>query len=121
MIMLVKGIGILIACMGIIIFLSPQVTKRMLAFWRKGKRLYTGGVVRVLFGLIFLSAASQARVPVVMAGLGILSLAAGILIFILGLERMKVLLGWWDKRPASFVRLMGLLVSAFGALIFSCA
>jgi uncharacterized protein YjeT (DUF2065 family) len=117
MIILVKFIGIFMACMGVTILLNPGFMKKMIAFWRQGKRAYIGGLLRILFGLIFLSSASQARFPALITGLGIFLLIAGIFIFVLGLEKMKAMLGWWDKKPLSVLRLMGLLVFAIGILI----
>lgn len=117
MIMLVRIIGILITCMGLMVVLNPGAMKKMLAFWKQGKRIYLGGLLRVLFGVIFLWSASLARLPVVMGTLGIFLIVAGLFIFILRTEKIKSMLDWWDKKPPSALRIIGILVFAIGALI----
>lgn len=121
MLTLVKVIGIFIACMGVAIFLIPKAMLKMIAYWREGKRLYLGAMLRILFGVIFLLAASQARYPAVMLALGIFSFIAGAMIFILGLEKIKAFLNWWNNRPIYFLRLAAILVSLFGILIIYSA
>lgn len=121
MVILVRFIGILMACMGAIVILSPNVMKKMISFWRKGNRLYAGGVVRVLLGVVFLLSAPQTRLTGVIYTLGILMLLGGIVIFILGVKKLKAILDWWDKLPHYILRLMGFLILAIGALVIYCA
>jgi len=115
--MLVKAIGILIIAAGLMVFLNPQAARKMMVFWRQGKNLYLGGLIRLLLGGILLYYMPQARLPQVIFALGVLALVGGLLIFVLGLEKLKGVLGWWDKKPDSLLRLLSLLVFAFGALI----
>ncbi len=121
MILLVKLIGIFMACMGVAIMLNPSVMKKMISFWRKGKKLYAGGLLRVLFGVIFLVSSSQAMFPWVIYILGILMLLGAALIFILGLEKAKAILDWWDRKPHSVLRLMAILILAIGVLVIYSA
>jgi len=100
---------------------NPKTAKKMMAFWRQGKRLYAGGLIRVLLGSIFLYYAPRARLPQVMFALGVLALLGALFIFVLGLGKTKAILDWWDKKPEAFLRLLSLLVIAFGALIICSA
>lgn len=118
---LVKIIGTFITAMGIMILLNPKIAKRMMVFWRQGKNIYAGGLIRILLGVIFLYYSPQARLPQLIFVLGVLALLGGLLIFILGLEKTKAILDWWDKKPEHFLRLLSLLVIAFGALILYSA
>ncbi len=117
MLILVKLIGIVIVVMGITFLLSPKKLKHFMAFLGQGKRLYGVGILRLLFGVILLLAASQCRLVGVILTLGILILIGGILIFVLGLERVKSMLNWWNKRSPLILRLMGLIALALGALL----
>ncbi|MDD5155064.1 MAG: DUF2065 family protein [Candidatus Omnitrophica bacterium] len=117
MITLARLLGIFIACMGVIVVLIPVVMRKMVAFWRKNNRIYLGGLIRMIFGAIFLLSAPRARLSTVMTLAGLFSLIAGLLIFILKPEKIKMMLERWDKRPDSVLRLMGAVVFAFGALI----
>ena len=117
MLILVKLIGIVIVVMGITFLLSPKQLRQLLAFLGQGKRLYGVGILRLLFGVILLLAASQCRLVGVVLTLGILFLIGGILIFVLGLERLKSILNRWDKKSPLTLRLLGLIPLAFGALL----
>jgi len=121
MIILVKLIGIFMVCVGIANILNPNLMKRMISFWRQGKRLYAGGLLRVLFGLVFLLSATQARIPWVIYIFGVFILLGAMFIFILGLEKAREMLGWWDKKAKSVLRLIAFLVLAIGALVIYSA
>ncbi|MDD5166917.1 MAG: hypothetical protein PHQ57_05980 [Candidatus Omnitrophica bacterium] len=123
MIIVVKLLGILMICMGLVNLINPILMKKMISFWKQGKRIYAGGLLRVLFGVIFLLASSYSRVrqPCVLAVLGVLMILGGMLIFILGPEKMKAILGWWDKKPASILRLIAILALAIGTLVIYSA
>ncbi len=121
MILLVKLIGIFMACVGVINIINPAPMKKMLAFWGQGRRIYAGGLLRLLVGAIFLWSHGQARIPAVIGGLGILILLAGLFIFILGLERVKAMLGWWGSKPNSLLRLIATFILAIGASVIYSA
>lgn len=121
MLILVRIIGIIIAVMGIIFLLNPKKMKQVISFWGQGKRFYTAGVLRVVFGIIFLLSASQSRVVGIIITLGILFLIGGITIFAMGLDRVKSVLSWWDKRPLIVLRLGALIALAVGALVLYSA
>ena len=121
MIPLVKLIGIFMASMGITVILNPNVMKKMISFWRQDKRIYLAGLLRALFGTVFLLSVLQARLPVVIYVLGILMLLGALIIFILGLEKVKTILAWWDKKPHSVLRLMAILILAIGVLVIYSA
>ena len=117
MLTLARAIGILIVTMGTAIALNPMVFKLVLNFWKKGKRIYIAGTVRLVFGALFLSIASSCRFPLVMTILGALMILGGILIFLIGPDRMKTIFIWWETRPPILMRLMGVIALSIGALI----
>lgn len=121
MVILVKIIGIVITVMGIAILLQPKVARMMMGFWRQGKKIYLAGGIRIILGVIFLSSACQARLPQVISALGVLMLIGGLLIFILGPKKTGAVFEWWDKKPQYLLRLLSLLILAFGALIIYSA
>ena len=88
-----------------------------MAFLEQGRKLYIVGILRLLIGIILLLVASQCRLVGVVITLGIFFLIGGIVIFILGLERIKSMLNWWNKRSLLVIRLMGLIALALGALL----
>ena len=121
MLILVRLIGIVVIGMGIIFLINPKLYKQYIAFWEKGRRLYIGGILGILLGVILLLAASQCRLVGVIVTLGIITLAKGILILALGPERMKSMLRWWQRRPLLVLRLLTPIAIAVGALLLYSA
>jgi len=117
MVVLVKLIGIFIVIVGIIFLVSPKTMRRFMVFWEKGKRVYIGCMLRILIGIIFLLAASQCRLIGVIVTLGILFIITGSIIFIIGLDRTKIILKWWYGRSLLVLRLIALIPIAVGVLI----
>ena len=117
MLILVRLIGIVIIGAGIVFLLNPKMYKQYIAFWEKGKRLYSGGILSILVGVILLLAASQCRLVGVIVTLGIITLAKGIFIFVLGTERMKSMLKWWQERTLLVLRFLAPIAIAIGALL----
>ncbi len=117
MLVLVKLFGIVIVAMGSIFTFNPQALKQVFSFWQQGNRVYLVGVLRILIGIVLLMAASQCRLIWVVVTLGLLVLIKGVLIFILGIEKIKSMLNWWGQRPLGILRLMGLIALSIGALL----
>ena len=117
MLILVKLIGILFVGLGVIFLLNPKSMKQYVAFVLKGKRIYLCGMLRILIGVIFLLAASQCRLSGVIIILGILTLIKGLMVFVLGPEKIKSILNWWAKKSDSVIRLLSIIAIAIGALI----
>jgi uncharacterized protein YjeT (DUF2065 family) len=121
MMMLVKFIGIFITAMGIAILFNPKVAKRMMAFWRQGKNIYIGGLIRLALGGVLVYCSSYAKLPQVLLVLGILAILGGLLIFILGPNKSKAMIDRAQRKPDNFLRLVSLLAIVFGVLIIFSA
>lgn len=117
MAILINILGIFITVMSIIILINPKIVKKMLVFWRKGRNVYIGAAIRIIVSLILLSYAPQARVPLLITGLGTLVFLSGLAIFLLGTEKSRAVLDWVDKKPVSTFRLIVLAMLVFGALV----
>ena len=117
MAILVKLLGIVIMAFGVIYLISPDVTKKYMTFWTKGKRIYAGGSLSFLIGIILLLAASQCRVAWYVALIGIVSLIKGIALVALGPEKCSAKIDWWTAKPPAVLRLLGLFALALGALL----
>ena len=117
MLVLVKVFGIAIMAAGTIFAAKPQVFKQYIGFWRQQKRLYAGGVLSLSCGIVFLLAASQCRLTGVITVLGIWSIIKGVLLFTIGQKRINVYMDWWEAKPVSAIRILGVLALAMGVLI----
>ena len=121
MVILVKLFAIAIVVLGVVFLLSPKAIKQYMNFWAKGKNYYLAGILSILFSIVFLLAASQCKLPLVVAVLGIWSLIKGIVILVRGPEKLKSMIDWWMKRPIGVLRLTGFLALAIGVLLIYSA
>jgi len=119
MLILAKLFGILIAGFGLAIFSTPQITQKVFAFMKEGKRIYGAGVLRCVVGLVLLLAAPRSAIPVAAIAVGVMFLLSGIIIFSCDLEKLKGFLAHYSEMPVLILRLLGLVVVSFGILIFS--
>ena len=114
---IVKIVGILIVLIGIVFLLKPGVMKRSMEFMKKGKRVYFAGVIRFTLAIIFLLGASECDQKWIIAYFGILFLISGLLIFMLGPEKIRQVLEWYQKQTVLLFRVIALIVLACGAVI----
>ncbi|HNV85332.1 MAG TPA: hypothetical protein PKL97_00020 [Candidatus Omnitrophota bacterium] len=119
MLILVKLIGVVIAAFGLAIFISPAFTQKVFSFFKEGKRIYYAGVIRVVLGVIILTAASRSQVPLAAIALGLLFLMSGIIVFMCEEEKIKALLSHYSEMPPLVVRFLGIVPATFGVLVFS--
>lgn len=117
MLILARFIGIVITGMGVGLALNPKVFKVIINFWKQGKKVYIAGIVRLVFGTIFLLIAPACKLPAVISVLGALMIIGGIIIFLIGPVRMQNIFSWWEKKPPLIMRLMGLIALTIGALV----
>ncbi|MBL7070755.1 MAG: hypothetical protein ISS26_01100 [Candidatus Omnitrophica bacterium] len=121
MIVLVKLLGIVIVVMGVVYLLKPEVLKQYIAFWAKDKRLFAGAIVSAILGAILLFAASQCRIQWIVTVIGLWAILKGILILLLGKEKMVSMIKAWQKKPAKTIRAMSFVAIIMGALLIFAA
>lgn len=121
MLIFIKALGIFFICAGIIFFVRPQFLKQYTAFWKDKKRLQIGGVIAILFGIAFLMSASACRVSWLFIVLGIWSIVKGLLLLIVNEKKTHAYLDWWNNKPVSIIRFLGLFAVAIGILVFYAA
>jgi hypothetical protein len=117
----VKIIGIVFIFMTSVYFLKPDIMKRLMEFFKQGKRIYIAGLIRFALAIVFLLAARECNQFWVIFAFGILFIISGLLIFILGLEKVKSYIGWWQKQSVVLLRVIALIGLAFGAIIIYSA
>jgi uncharacterized protein YjeT (DUF2065 family) len=117
----VKIIGIVFVFITIIYLLKPGVTKRLMEFAVQGRRIYLVALIRFVLAVVFLLAARQCSRVWIKLAVGVLLIISGLLIFILGLEKVKSYINWWQKQPLILLRVMALIGLGLGALIIYSA
>jgi uncharacterized protein YjeT (DUF2065 family) len=119
--LVIKIIGIVFVFMTIVYFLKPDIMKRLMEFFKQGRRIYFAALIRLVLAIVFLLAADRCRYFGVILTFGILFTISGLLLFILGLEKVKSYISWWQKQPAMLLRVVALIGLAIGALIIYSA
>ena len=117
----VQCVGIVVLLLGIVYLLKPDVVKWLMRFFRQGRRIYFAAVIRLALAVVFLLAASECDIRWVIVTFGIIFLISGVLIFVMGTERIRLLLDWYLKQSAFIFRIIALLVMAVGAIIIYSA
>lgn len=116
----IKILGIVFVCLGILYFLKPQFLKRFMLFFKKGKRLYLVALSRFALAVVFLVGANQCHRFWVIFAFGIIFIISGMLLFIMRLEKLRAIIDWYQSQPNWIFRVISLIAVAFGvAIIFS--
>lgn len=117
----VKIVGVVFVVIGIIYLIKPGVIKSLMEFFKQGKRLYFAGLIRFALAIVFLLAARECDITWVIVVFGFLFIISGLLIFILGLERLRSMIDWWQKQSLLLLRVIALITLALGAIILYSA
>ncbi|MHC4534648.1 MAG: hypothetical protein ACYS6K_11905 [Planctomycetota bacterium] len=86
-------------------------------FIKKGKRVYFAAVIRFILAIIFLLGASECYQQWIIAAFGVIFLVSGLLIIILGPEKIRQILEWYQDQPILIFRVIAAIVLACGAVI----
>ena len=114
-------IGIVIMIMGVAYFAEPKIMKWLLNFFRQGERIYIAGIMRLVLGIIFLLSARQCDMTWIIILISIVFIAGSLLIFVLGPRRLNPIIEWWEKLPVWVLRILAVVMLAFGGLIIYAA
>ena len=117
----IKSLGIVFVLIGIVYLLRPDVMKWLMEFFKQGKRIYFAGLIRFALAVVFLLGARECKRFWVIFAFGILFIIGGLLIFILGPEKIKSIIDWWQKQSILLLRVIALITLAVGAIIIYSA
>jgi uncharacterized protein YjeT (DUF2065 family) len=120
-VIVIKSLGIIISLMGLVYLLRPDIIKKLMNFFKKDKRIYLSGVLRLALAVVFLVAARECRYPWIIFACGIIFLAGGLLIFLLGPERIRKILDWYQEQSTLIFRVIAIIVLIFGLMIILSA
>jgi hypothetical protein len=93
--------GLVIAALGVLGLAAPSTFLTAMQFFQSGHRVYLGGVIRVLFGVVIFLAAQDSRWPRALKVLGAVVILLGILTPISAHPLPTVVLGLFGE---NFVR-----------------
>jgi hypothetical protein len=112
-----KVVGGVFVCLGLLLLFKPAVGTTLLKFFGHGKRIYVGGVVRLVLAVLFLLAARGCNHPWIIGLFGIVFLGGGLVIFLAGPERLKPVVVWFQGQSPVRRRVAGAIVLVLGAVI----
>ena len=116
----VKTVGILVACAVAVLAYNPAIARRIIGYFREGKRLYAAAGFRILLGALLIWGAFHCSITGVVLAIGILVLATGVVALAIGLARLQAFLDWWTTRSDNVLRLTMALAFLVGvALIYA--
>ena len=121
MALIIKGLGIIFVIVGILHLLRPDILKRVMEFFKKGKRIYFAGLIRLVLAVIFLLGARECDKTWLIVVLGILFLISGLIIFMLGPTRAGSIIGWFQKQSNILIRVIAIIIMVFGAIVIYSA
>jgi len=117
----VAAIAVLLIAISALGVLAPERLVAVVSALPRDTRLYLAVGTRLVLGVIFLLGASACRFPAVIYGVGILALAAALLLVLLGEPRVDALVHWWCEQPALAIRAWCVLAVLVGGLILIAA
>jgi len=119
--MVIKSLGMVFALVGVVYLLRPDVLKWLMEFFKKGKRIYFAGLLRFALAVVFLVGARECKYSWVILVFGILFLIGGLLIFLLGPEKVRRILDWYQGQSTLVFRVIALIVLAVGVVVIFSA
>ncbi|MFC1708572.1 hypothetical protein ACFL2J_00735 [Candidatus Omnitrophota bacterium] len=114
---LVKLMGIIVMVFGVVYFVKPNLMKKMASFFAKDKWIYVGGILSFIIGIVFLRAASQCAISWLVILLGLLAILKGVLVFVLGQQKIKSLLDKLNKKTLKTLRIYALVKITVGVIL----
>jgi uncharacterized protein YjeT (DUF2065 family) len=118
---IIKGLGIVFVFVGILHLLKPDIAKRIMGFFKKGKRVYFVGLIRFALAVVFLLGARECDIKWVIVLFGILFIISGLITFMLGPRRAGPILDWFQRQSNIVVRLIAVIILAVGVIIIYSA
>ena len=118
--LVIKSLGIIVALISVVYMLRPDMAKRFIGLFQKGKRIYLDGVINCALAAVLLIGARDCKYPWVLIVCGSVFLVEGLIIFILGPEKTRPLLDWSLEQPEELFQFLGLFLGFLGiAMMFS--
>ena len=117
----IKSLGIVFVIIGFVFLLRPDIMKWLINFLKHGKRIYFAALLRFVLAVVFLLGAGDCDQRWIIAGLGILFLIAGLLILILGPEKTRAILDWYEGQSLVLFRVIAVVPMIIGAVVIYAA
>jgi hypothetical protein len=118
---IIKVLGTVIVCIGLVYLIKPEIFRSIIGFFVKGKRLYLAALVRFTLAIIFIMGARHCGIKWIIVMFGLIFLLSGLLIIMMGLEKTKGIIRWYQKQPIFVYRIVAIIVLSVGLIIVYAA
>ena len=118
---IIKVIGTVIVCIGLVFLIRPEIMRATTRFFSKGSRLYLAAMVRFALAIVFIMGARHCGIRWVIVLFGLIFLLSGLLIFMLGLQKAKGIIRWYLEQPKFISRVVAGIVLVVGLIIVYAA
>ena len=109
--------GALVCIAGLLILLAPEKFKSVMNKFAGQPRFLFAIIVRILFGAILLAEATNLKFPFAMKIIGAISIAAAVVLLLIGQGRMDRFIDWFMKMTDNVMRVWSIFALAFGAFL----
>ncbi len=113
----IKSLGVVLALIAVVYMLWPDIAKKLMIIFQKGRRIYFDGIVNLSLAAVFFAGANQCRYPWVILVCGIIFMAEALMIFGLGSKKTSVILDWGLEQSDELYRFIGLLIGVIGVIV----
>ena len=110
-------LSILLAALGTLGLVLPQRLADLARQFLTPGGLILAAAIRILFGLVLVFAAPNARTPEFVRVIGIISLVAGVMTPLLRVEQHRKILDWWVDRGSGLMRIWSAVGLVFGLVL----
>lgn len=114
---IIQSLGIVFVFVGMLYLIRPDVSKQIVEFFKKGKRIYFVGLIRFALAVVFLIGARECKVTWVIVVFGILFLISGLLTFTLGPARLRSILDWYQRQSSVLIRVIAVIILAAAVVV----
>ncbi len=109
--------GLLMLVLSVLALLTPKRVVAVLLRWPAKRRFLFAVGVRLILGIIFLVGAPDTRFPAFISIVGIIVVAAAVILLLLGPTKVDAMIQWWLHRSRAFMRVWALVGVILSALI----
>lgn len=116
-------IGILAIIEGIAMNVRPDLYRKVIGLFNKGKIFYLAAILKIVFGVILLMSVTSCKkqMQLVILILGACAVIGGTAMFFISGSKLKSFFAWFSSRGNWFYRALGLLAIALGCLFIYSA
>jgi len=117
---IVKVFGLIMIVAGAAFFIKPHTMRKLAYYFIGDKRMKISSIMTIVLGVIFLIVASRCKFSWVVVIFGIWAIIKGVLLFIIGKNKLKMFVDQFLIRPSRTLRVYAVIEIMLGiALIYA--